>query len=367
MGNYKITIPHAGDYYITFSYFFRNIGYEVIVPPKTTQNTLSIGTRLAPEQACLPFKITLGNLVEGVDAGANIIMMIGGRTGICRLAYYSEVHKKILQNHGYEFEVLLFRLKKELWDILKGHFPQLTVKKFLYTIYVFWNKIITLEHIHQLYLDTRPYEKRRGSSFALKQKLYHALDHADTVRAISRVKGFANQKYAKIPKEKNDEVIRIGLVGEFYLLVDDFSTNYIEDILGELGAEVKLTLTFSDFFVGSIKQIRFLDRFLPTHSHKINKLAKPYVNRAIGGHARQSIGETIYLSKQKCDAIIHIYPFSCMPEIVAGSLLSQISHDINTPVLSLSFDEHTGKAGLRTRIEAFLDMVKRRKANDKNN
>ena len=53
-------------------------------------------------------------------------------------------------------------------------------------------------------------------------------------------------------------------------------------------------------------------------------------------------------------------PFSCMPEIVSQNILSKVSKEEDIPVLTLVLDEQTGKAGYMTRIEAFIDLVKRK-------
>jgi predicted nucleotide-binding protein (sugar kinase/HSP70/actin superfamily) len=50
-----------------------------------------------------------------------------------------------------------------------------------------------------------------------------------------------------------------------------------------------------------------------------------------------------------------------MPEIVAQNILPKVSKQEDIPVLELVLDEQTGKAGNITRIEAFIDLVKRRK------
>ena len=59
-------------------------------------------------------------------------------------------------------------------------------------------------------------------------------------------------------------------------------------------------------------------------------------------------------------------PFSCMPEIVSQNILTKVSKEENIPVMSLVLDEQTGKAGYQTRIEAFIDLVKRKKVKQKN-
>ena len=85
------------------------------------------------------------------------------------------------------------------------------------------------------------------------------------------------------------------------------------------------------------------------------------MKRAIGGECIETIGDTVYAAKHGVDGVIHIMPFSCMPEIVSQNILSKVSKEENIPVLSLVLDEQTGKAGYITRVEAFIDLIKRRK------
>ena len=42
------------------------------------------------------------------------------------------------------------------------------------------------------------------------------------------------------------------------------------------------------------------------------------------------------------------------------------SKELNKPMLSLTIDEHTGEAGFITRLEAFIDMLYRKKRNSIN-
>jgi predicted nucleotide-binding protein (sugar kinase/HSP70/actin superfamily) len=66
------------------------------------------------------------------------------------------------------------------------------------------------------------------------------------------------------------------------------------------------------------------------------------------------------------DGVVHIMPFTCMPETIAKSILPRVSRDVGIPVLSLVIDEMTGKAGVATRLEAFVDLARfRRRAGER--
>jgi len=54
-------------------------------------------------------------------------------------------------------------------------------------------------------------------------------------------------------------------------------------------------------------------------------------------------------------------PFTCIPEIVARTILNKVSHDYSIPVLTFFLDEQTGKAGMVTRLEAFVDLMRMKK------
>jgi predicted nucleotide-binding protein (sugar kinase/HSP70/actin superfamily) len=56
-----------------------------------------------------------------------------------------------------------------------------------------------------------------------------------------------------------------------------------------------------------------------------------------------------------------VAPFTCIPEIVAKSILPRVSQDFRIPVLSLTIDEQTGRAGVETRLEAFIDLLRERR------
>jgi predicted nucleotide-binding protein (sugar kinase/HSP70/actin superfamily) len=58
--------------------------------------------------------------------------------------------------------------------------------------------------------------------------------------------------------------------------------------------------------------------------------------------------------------VVETLPFTCVPEVTALNILPRVSRDFNLPILSLIFDEQTGHAGVRTRLEAFVDLLKRR-------
>jgi len=63
----KITFPHMGNTYIAVKALLDDIGAEYVIPPLNSKRSLELGTKYAPEMACLPLKINIGNYIEAYE------------------------------------------------------------------------------------------------------------------------------------------------------------------------------------------------------------------------------------------------------------------------------------------------------------
>ena len=90
-------------------------------------------------------------------------------------------------------------------------------------------------------------------------------------------------------------------------------------------------------------------------------MAKPYLMRDIGGDALECVSDVVFADKKGKDGIIHISPFTCMPEIMSQNIFPTMRGEHDIPILTLIMDEQTGKAGYITRLEAFVDLMRRKK------
>lgn len=158
---------------------------------------------------------------------------------------------------------------------------------------------------------------------------------------------------------KNDySPIRISIVGEIYVAAHPNINFELEKRLGHMGVEVHNNLSISHWITD-----HFIKKMLPVKSkNKAHEAGKEYMRTDdIGGHGIHTIGCSILSSKAGFDGVIHLYPFTCMPEIIAQCALNEVQIKYKIPVMTLIIDEMTGEAGFETRLEAFVDMVKMRK------
>lgn len=89
--------------------------------------------------------------------------------------------------------------------------------------------------------------------------------------------------------------------------------------------------------------------------------ACPYLCEMIGGHGQDTVGHTVMYAHDGYDGVVQLAPFTCIPEIVAKGVLPSVSLDLDIPIISFFLDEQTGEAGFRTRLEAFVDLLVRRR------
>ena len=101
-----------------------------------------------------------------------------------------------------------------------------------------------------------------------------------------------------------------------------------------------------------------------TLHHHIKK-SKKYLRFHLGADGSESVYLSHTLKKKGYDGIVHIKSFGCTPEINAIPIMNKISEELNIPIIHFSFDSEDSDVGVTTRIEAFYDMIKERKEQDK--
>ncbi len=357
-----IAWPRMGRIDIPLKALVISLGAKVVIPPANSNKALEIGVKNSIEGICLPYKLNLANYIQALDKGANTLMMFQA-PGSCRLGNYTKMAQKTLKSMGYEFDMVIFdmyqsKMKQTLqafWHVTHCLNPWKYYKGFS----LGFNKFFAIDTAEKLLFYTRPREINKGDAEKCYEKWLKITDETNSVLKAKKLKKQIIEDFKKIPIDKNKEVPVVYLIGEFFVLLDPYTNQNIEKELGEMGVEVQRQIMFSDWLEHVLKPSLFYHR--ESHRERSVRYAEKYMKRAIGGECIETIGDTVYAAKHGVDGIIHISPFSCMPEIVAQNILPKVSREEDIPVMSLVIDEQTGKAGYITRIEAFIDLVKRKK------
>ncbi len=357
----KVAFPHMGTISMAWAAALNRIGIEAFVPPYTSKKTLSLGTKHSPEAICLPYKLILGNFIEAIEGGTDYVAMITS-PGICRLGEYGSCIKNALSDLGYETKYI----ELQLYDGMKGFYrflAELTGKNspvmFIKGIIMLIRYIFLLDDLDARLAYLRAREITPGSAEKNYNKAIEIVKTAEKNKQLKQVKKEAFAILNKTKIDPNREILYVDLTGEIYIVNDSFSNQNIVGELGKMGVQVRRSLTVSSFFKDAI--IPKIFKKGETHLQRAFRLAKPYLMRDIGGDALECVSDVAYADERGVDGLIHVSPFTCMPEIMSQNIFPAMREDLDIPILPLIMDEQTGKAGYLTRLEAFVDLMRRRK------
>ena len=352
---YKISFPNFGNYQYPLEKFIKNIfNLEVITPPKTTKKTLELGTKYSPDFICLPFKYNLGNFIEALNNGANILIQAGGG---CRYGYYGEVQEQILKDLGYNFKFInlmdkgsfsLYKFYKEASLYNKS----INIFKYIYNILVTISNIYYMDKIDKFIRSNSKYELADNILLNIRKSYHKRIK--DNYGLIYNIKNYLltkNQLKQNIMKDKSqDNCLKICILGELYSLIETEASYNIEEYLIKKHIEVR---RYTD-----LTYLLITKKF---NNRKLQRKAKKYIKFKQGADGSDNISHALDVANEHFDGIIHMKPFSCSPEINCIPILQKISNDKNIPILFLTFDSQYAKGAIETRIEAFIDMLTMRK------
>ena len=352
MSNIKVGFPHVGNYYVPATYLFSHIlSANVVKAPKITQKTIDIGVKYSPEFICTPFKYTLGTMIELLENGCNVLIQLGGG---CRYGYYYELQKQILRDLGYEFNYInlisggktdIRKIYRELKKIDK----KLSVVKSIYYLLITVKMVKYMDIVDDYIRCNVGFEVNKGKMEKLNLEM---LDKFSKVKNIFELKKIY-KKYFKLIKNvclnKPSNVKNIGIVGELYTVMEPFSNYNLEKELASFNMSIK---RYTNAHYLLFEKGKFMKRNLKKYSK--------YVKYKMGADASDNIIRTVDMCKEEFDGIIHIKSSFCTPEIGSMGIINKVCKDYDVPVLFFSFDSNTSKVGLKTRLEAFNDMIEMR-------
>lgn len=353
MDDKKVSFPHLGNYYIPINYLLNKLLKVKIVPaPPITKKTLELGSKYSPDFVCLPFKYNLGNFIEALDSGTNILIQAGGG---CRYGYYAEVQEAILRSLGYSFE--FYNLvntdkftPKYLYHTFKKLNPKLSFFKFGYYTLLTLLMINYMDNIDDYIRKNVGFEIYKDSFQILQKRMLKEFTKCNSFFKLTCKYFKYKRKFKKLKINKPKNCLKVGVIGELYTSMEEFSSYFLEKELAKMNIEVK---RFTNVTYLLIKK--------KLHTKKMLKYTKEYMKYTIGADGLDNIYRAKKLIADGYDGLIHIKPFGCTPEVGAIPIIKKVCSDYKMPIIFFSFDTQTSEEGIKTRLEAFYDMLKMKK------
>ena len=341
------------NYYIPARYLLeRIVDAEIIKAPFITSKTIELGNKYSPEFICTPFKYTLGTMIESLDMGANVLIQFGGG---CRYGYYSELQNEILKDLGYKFE--LFNLitagkinVKKIYKMIKRIDKKFNIFKGLYYLYITVKMVKYMDKIDDYIRQNIGFEVEKNSFNNLLNEMLDKFSQVNNPISLFILYHKYFKKFKRLKTNKPKNCLKVGIIGELYTLMEPFSNYYLEKELASFNIAIKRFTNVNYLLFNHKKTIK-----------KSIKKSKKYMKYKMGADASSNVYWTKYLSLNKYDGIIHIKSSFCTPEIGVMPIIDKIANDYNIPIIYFSFDANTSEVGIKTRLEAFYDMIEMRR------
>ncbi len=316
----RIGIPRAlfyYDYFPLWQAFFTALGHQVVVSDATNKGILEDGIKRAVDETCLPVKLYMGH-VQNLRGRVDYLF-------IPRLVSLEEKHFSCPKFIG-------------LPDMVRGSVPNLPPILDV-TVDVTDNKKLTRSSLLELGKLLGASQGQLGEAYqaglqahrSYRARLKQGLTHAEAIRGSTPAKTAAT-----------DYLLRVALLSHPYNICDSWVSNNLIGKLQKMGADVTTADALS---LGYLRQ-------------KANSLSDQIFwtfEKKLAGAAMH------YLETREVDGIILVMAFECGPDSLVTELIEREVRD-RLPVMTLCMDEHTGEAGIVTRLEAFVDMIVRQKS-----
>lgn len=326
----KIGIPRTLFYYEYFpmaKVFFNELGIEVIISEKTSREILNLGIQKAHADTCVPIKVFYGH-VQSIKDNVDYLFIpritcLNGQTVYCP-----------------KFLAMSDIIRHALDDVPEIIGNRIDVREHRFAVWnVFYN--IGMRFTNSKLKVLKAYVKSLYALKRYKGLLMQGLLPEQAMQQLNNPK--------KIQTKVNSKTsLKFAVLGYPYTIYDEFTTVSLLSRLQKLDVH---TITLEQIPYAWIKK-----------QHK--KLPK----RMFWTYSDAIVKSALHFFEQKgVDGIIHITTFACGPDsMVTDYLKLEAQKHPDMPFMSITIDEHSGEAGIHTRIEAFVDMVKRKKIFTKN-
>ena len=196
------------------------------------------------------------------------------------------------------------------------------------------------------------FEEKKGTFEKTKKEILNNFMKVNSLFELYKTyrEGLKKLKQIKINKPKN--CLKVGIIGELYTVMEPFSNYFIERELASFNIEIKRFMNVEYLLFKKGKKIK---QYLRKN--------KEYVKYQMGADAMDNICNAKWVCKHNYDGIIHIKSSFCTPEIGAMPIINKVCKEYNVPVIFFSFNANTSETGIKTRLEAFYDMIEMRNKN----
>ena len=324
--NMTIGIPRGMSFYNDYPFyygFFTDLGIKIVLSDMTTKQTMSSGSSLFVTETCLTIKIYIGHVLNLLDKGIDKILVPSIQSIAPKIYNCSKIRglpdlvRNVVKRDFTMIEATLDKSEKNqgLYEFLRemtAPFGITDMDRIKKASKAGWR---TYNNFHIMSKSGMSYQK--AMNYALQGKVF-------------------------IENQTKEYPISIALIAHGYNIFDERASMKIFDKLEKMDVKVYSSLQLSK------EQMYDGIKALGQDMYWANE-------REMTGAAGH------FMKDNKIDGMITVTAFGCGPDSLMVERITRKAKRFNKPLLNLTIDEQTGEAGFITRLEAFVDMLFRKK------
>lgn len=328
----RIGIPRAlayHDYFPLWQVFLARLGAELIISPPTNQAIVNEGVRRSVDGTCFPVKIFYGHVHWLMEAGIDSLFL----PRLVSVATGEYICPKFMG----------------LPDMVAAAFPD---RPQLICPVVNQNRPVRYTQQQLKQLGNQLGCSARDTQGALQEGLeaqheYEIIlqkghwpnpDESYPWQTVTKTYHYSRPDLQPV----SSPPLRVGLLGHNYLVYDEFANMQIRTRLCNMSVQVVT-----------------VDMLSPA---RLEAHARKWPKRMFWTSGRRILGAAWEYMEAEVAGIVYITAFGCGTDSLTAELVQRtVRRYSRIPQLILNIDEHTGEAGIVTRLEAFVDMLKWRR------
>ena len=327
-----IGVPRAISYFSNYPFYygyFTALGLDIVLSDRTTSGIISEGAKYVVSDTCLPIKVFVGHVINLLNKGCENIFVPSLQASAYKINNCSKIRglPEIIRNViNQPINIIDSEINKTEGISFKDFCLDIAHKFNIYDENTITNAIEkgwkVYNNFHKLALSGYQFEE------ALNSAISENIVYKPSVKAV--------------------KPLSVVIMAHGYNLFDERISLRLIKKLEKMGVQVYTSLNVSR--EDALESIKALGEI----QYWANELE-------LTGTA------AYYMLKNNIDGIIALSAFGCGPDSLMVEEIQYHAKERSMPIIHLNIDEHTGEAGFVTRIEAFVDMLMRKKRKNTKN
>ena len=331
-------------------------GYHMEVLKNDGANVVNAGLQYVHNDTCYPALLVIGQFIDALQSGRydlhRVALMITQTGGGCRASNYIHLLRKALDKAGFGYIPVISLNPAGLEKNSGFSFTPSMLIEALYSV-LYGDVLMLLKN------QAEPYEIEAGSTMRLVNRWVDALTAQFKKNVALPVIRFKRnlcaiaRDFEALPR-RQEEKIKVGIVGEIYVKYSAMGNNHLEQFLLDQGCEVnvpglmgflaycvEVRIDDIDLYGGSRKSRWLLNRAMDVVTHfekviarciqensryqpaELFRTSKAHLNGLLGYGCKMGEGwllpsEMVELIESGVNNIVCVQPFGCLPNHIVG-------------------------------------------------